>query len=363
MTNSTIPSGDWGDNPVRRVPVEVLTGYLKQMLMNAGCNEKNAQAAATGFVEADMCGVGRQGADHIANMLQHLAQGAINGDGRPSVAKQGPAFAVVDGDRAPGHAGAFLATDTVISKAREAGCAAIALSNSADIYMIGNYASRIAQAGLVGMVFTVAPSLVHPHGGVDRHLGTNPFAISVPTGDGIPVVHDLSPSAVSQSTVRQSAYLGIPLPEGAGVDQAGFPSTDANAVLNGAIGPLAGHKGFGLGLCVALLSGPLTGGAVGSGLDGWRDTDVPALSRGHLFLAIDPAAFGDPEVFCQSVRDYLNEIRNSRLAPGTDSIRIPGERSHQTRRDTEKNGVVILEESWQRLAMHAERLGVEVPDS
>ncbi len=362
MDNPSFPHGDWGDNPVRRVPVEILTGYLQQLLIKAGCNEENAAAAASGFVEADMRGVGRQGADHIGNLLQHLAHGAVDGTGRPTVASDGPAYAVVDGARAPGHAGAFLATDTVIAKAREAGCAAVALSNSADIYMIGIYASRIAEAGLVGMVFTVAPSLVHPHGGVDRHLGTNPFAISIPTAGDTPIVHDLSTSAVSQSTVRQSAYLGIPLPEGVGVDREGNPSTDAGAVLTGAIGPLAGHKGFGLGLCVALLSGPLTGGAVGSGLNGWRDADAAARPRGHLFLALDPASFGDPAAFCEAVSVYLDEIRGSRLAPGIDGIRIPGERSHQTRRDSAQNGVVILEESWHRLAAHAERLGVEVPD-
>ena len=361
MENLSVPPGDWGDNPVRRVPVEVLTDYLKRMLIKAGCNEENAAAAASGFVEADMRAVGRQGADHIGNMFLHLENGAIDGSGRPAVDREGPAYAVVEGARAPGHAGAFLATDTVIAKAHEAGCAVVALSNSADIYMIGIYASRIAEAGLVGMVFTVAPSLVHPHGGVDRHLGTNPFAISIPTAGDTPVVHDLSTSAVSQSTVRQSAYLDIPLPEGVGVDRDGNPSTDAAAVLAGAIGPLAGHKGFGLGLCVALLSGPLTGGAVGHGLDGWRDKDAAADPRGHLFLAIDPASFGDPAAFCEAVSGYLDELRGSRLAPGVDGIRIPGERSHQTRRDSAENGVVILEESWSRLAAHAERLGVEVP--
>lgn len=66
--------------------------------------------------------------------------------------------------------------------------------------------------------------------------------------------------------------------------------------------------------------------------------------------------------FCESVSVYLDEIRGSRLAPGVDGIRIPGERSHQTRRDSAQNGVVILEESWHRLAAHAERLDVEVPD-
>ena len=362
MTGPERPRGDWGDHPVRRVPVARLRELLRRILVVAGCTAENADASAAGFVEADMRGVGRQGADHIGNLLQHLETGVVDGAARPSVATEGTAFAVVDGAWAPGHAGAFLAADTAIAKAREAGCAAVALKNGADIYMIGIYASRIAEAGLTGIVFTVSSSLVHPHGGVDRRLGTNPFAIGIPTGSGVPIVHDISTSAVSHSTVRQSAYLGLPLSEGVGVDREGNPSTDAEAVLEGAVAPLAGHKGFGLGLCVALLAGPLTGGAVGRGLDGWHEAGEPADSRGHLFIAVDPAAFGDPVAFRQAVDAYLDEIRASRRAPGVDRIRIPGERSYETRGDAEQHGVLILEESWTRLVAHAECLGAEVPE-
>ena len=362
MTGSERPRGDWGDHPVRQVPVARLRELLRRILIAAGCSPENAEASAAGFIEADMRGVGRQGADHIGNLLQHLETGVVDGVARPVVAKEGTAYAVVDGAWAPGHVGAFLAADTAIGKAREAGCAAVALTNGADIYMIGIYASRIAEAGLAGIVFTVSSSLVHPHGGVDRRLGTNPFAIGIPTGSGAPIVHDISTSAVSHSTVRQSAYLGLPLSEGVGVDRDGNPSTDAEAVLDGAVAPLAGHKGFGLGLCVALLAGPLTGGAVGRGLDGWHEAGEPALSRGHLFIAVDPAAFGDPESFRQAVDAYLDEIRGSRRAPGVDRIRIPGERSYATRGDAERHGVLILEESWTRLVAHAERLGADIPD-
>ena len=362
MSASERPAGDWGDHPVRRMPVARLRELLRRILVAAGCNEENARASAEGFVEADMRGVGRQGADHIGNLLEDLEAGIVNGSARPAVAREGPAFAVVDGAWATGHAGAFLATDTAVAKARDAGCAAVALTNGADIYMIGIYAGRIAEAGLVGMVFTASSSLVHPFGGVDRRLGTNPFAIGIPTGSGVPIVHDISTSAVSHSTVRQSAYLGLPLPEGVGVDRDGNPSTDAAAVLEGAIAPLAGHKGFGLGLCVALLAGPLTGGAVGRALAGWHDPGLPAHSRGHLFLAVDPAAFGEPADFLRAVDAYLDEIRSSGLAPGFDRIRIPGERSYATRRHSGREGITILEESWTRLLAHAERLGVEVPE-
>ena len=362
MAGPDLPQGDWGDHPVRRMPVARLRELLRRILVAAGCNAENAEASADGFVEADMRGVGRQGADHIGNLLENLETGEVDGSARPSVTREGPAFAVVDGAWATGHSGAFLAADTAIAKAREAGCAAVALTNGADIYMIGIYSGRIAEAGLVGMVFTVSSSLVHPYGGVDRRLGTNPFAIGIPTGGGVPIVHDISTSAVSHSTVRQSAYLGLPLPEGVGVDREGNASTSAEAVLEGAIAPLAGYKGFGLGLCVALLAGPLTGGAAGRGLDGWHEPGEPAHSRGHLFLAVDPAAFGEPEAFRRAVDAYLDEIRGSRRAPGVDHIRIPGERSYATHRHSERHGVTILEESWTRLLAHAERLGVEVPE-
>ena len=196
------------------MPVARLRELLRRILVAAGCNAENARASAEGFVEADMRGVGRQGADHIGNLLEDLEAGIVDGSARPAVAREGPAFAVVDGAWATGHAGAFLATDTAVAKARDAGCAAVALTNGADIYMIGIYAGRIAEAGLVGMVFTASSSLVHPFGGVDRRLGTNPYAIGIPTGSGVPIVHDISTSAVSHSTVRQSPTSGCLFPRG-----------------------------------------------------------------------------------------------------------------------------------------------------
>ena len=257
MAERTEPEGDWSDYPVRRVEASILNDYLHRILMRAGCNDENASASAKGFMEADMRGVGRQGLDHIANLLRALERGDVNGSGRAQVVTTGPAFAVVDGALGPGHGGAFLAAETVIDRARESGCATVALTNSADIYMIGIYAGRIAEAGLVGLVFTVAPSRVHPEGGVESLLGTNPLAIGIPTATDAPIVHDMSTSAVSHSTVRQSAYLGLPLPPGSGVNSKGQPTTDAESILAGAISPLAGHKGFGLGLCVALLWRPV----------------------------------------------------------------------------------------------------------
>ena len=43
---------------------------------------------------------------------------------------------------------------------------------------------QIACAGVIGMGFTNASSIVVGHGGKTRTIGTNPIAFSVPDGEG-----------------------------------------------------------------------------------------------------------------------------------------------------------------------------------
>ncbi len=349
------------ERPTRIVEPEVLRGLMERLLQAAGCTEVNAREAAEVFLEADLRGIGLQGLDHLFSMLEDLARGTIDGAGRPEVVKEGAATALVDGHRGPGQPGAVFATELAIRKAREAGTATVGLVNGADIYMIGYYADLMARAGVVGLVFSAAASLVHPHGGVERKLGTNPIAIAVPTADAAPVLLDMSTSALSASRIRQAAYHGEHVPAGSGVDVQGRPTTEAAAIRDGAIAPLAGAKGFGLGLCVALLSGPLVGGEVGDAIEGWHTDEANKGRRGHLFMAVDPAAFGDADTFRRSASAYLDEVRASRTAPGVDVVRIPGERTYASRARSLADGIEMLEATWSLAAEHAARLGVDMP--
>ena len=56
----------------------------------------------------------------------------------------------------------------------------MAIGNSTDIFRIGAFAMRLAKAGLIAFVTTSGPPLVHPHGGRERLLSTNPLAIGIP---------------------------------------------------------------------------------------------------------------------------------------------------------------------------------------
>lgn len=349
------------ERKTRIVKPEVLRDLMERMLRAAGCEADAAATSAEVFLEADLRGIGLQGLDHLPTMIRSLRSGRTNGSGRPRIVREGDAFALIDGGAGPGQVAAIMAADLASAKAARAGVASVGVFNSSDIFMVGLYTERIARGGKVGVLFSDAPPLVHAHGGVDRALGTNPLSIAVPTDGAHPLVLDLATSAWSASRVRQAAYHDEFVPEGIGVDTQGRPTRRAAEIRDGAISPLAGHKGFGLSLCVALLSGPLVGAQVGKALAGQPDGPGGGTGKGHLFLAIDPGCFGAPSAFRRAVGAYIAEIKSSRRAPGVTEIRIPGERTFAARERSMREGVEIYEVVWQNTEKLAAELGVSMP--
>ena len=346
------------EHPICTVSVAELREYMHAILVAAGCDDDNASVAAEAFLAADMRGVGLQGLDHMPTLLDALRDGRVDGHAQPRVTEERAAAVMIDGGRGPGQMAALLAVDLAVEKAREAGSCTAAISNSFDLFMLGHYTERIARAGLAGLGFSDAPPMVRPHGGTEPRLGTNPMSIAIPTAQD-PVVVDLATSALSASRVRQAGYHGEAVPDAQGMNAEGRPSHDPIEVRAGAIGPLAGHKGFGLGLCVALLSGPLTGSDTGRALR--SGGDIPR--KGHLFIAIDPACFGNTDVFRAAASAYLAQVKDTGLVDGVAAIRIPGERSAAVHRQTLETGrVVIYQSVWERMTDVARALGVEAPE-
>lgn len=344
------------------LPCDELRTFMLDLMVAAGASKTNAQAAAEVHLDADLKGMGVQGFDYLPYTLKSLRRGLIDGHAEPQIVRQTAASALVDGNRGMGQPAAILAADLAASLSAQAGTATVAIRNSTDIFMIGYYAERIARAGKIGFVLTSGPPLVHPHGGTERMLSTNPLAIGVPRASSDPVVLDMATSTVASSRVRQAAYDGTPVPEGSGIGPDGLPTTDAALIRQGALSPLGGHKGFGLGLCVGLLCGPLTGSGVGPELAGWQASGE-TRTQGHLVIAIDPAAFGDPAEFTARSEWYIQTIKQSRKAPGVAEIRIPGERSAEIRARQTSSGVQVLLRSFQNIEPFAKELGVPLPRS
>jgi LDH2 family malate/lactate/ureidoglycolate dehydrogenase len=124
----------------------------------------------------------------------------------------------------------------------------------------------------------------------------------------------MATSAVALFGVLTAKATGAPLAEGVAYDASGNVTTDAGAVLDGgAIATFGGHKGAGLALCVELLAGALSGGAVVG-----QEVKKEAKNWGHLFLCVKPDALVDDfdakaAAVCKAVKDA--------------GARVPGDRS------------------------------------
>lgn len=349
--------------PTRTVDIPVLRDLMERLLRASGCPADSAAVAADAFLEADIRGIPQQGLDHMYTMLEDLKLGRIDPKGRPRIRMERASAALIDGGRGPGQLAGVLACDVAVEKAIQTGAAAVGVSGAGDIFMIGFYAERIARRGLVGFAFSDAPPKVHAFGGTGRVMGTNPFAIGIPTADGRPFLLDMATSAWAASLVRHAMYHGEQIPDGIGVLPDGRSTRDpAVMAAQGAIGNFGGAKGFGIGMMVGIFSGLLTGCTTGPGLKGWLSHDPGEAGRkGHFFMAVNPAAFGDLRAFQRAASRYLDDIRRSKPASNT-AIRIPGERPFAERERSVRAGRVrVYEAVWQRTAKFAAGLGVTMP--
>ncbi len=344
----------------RIVSADALRELMERLLAAVGCDAESVTVTAEVLMEADLRGYGTHGLFRLPQMLRRLQEGTINPKARPHLTQEREGSALVDGDGSLGPVGGKFAADLAARKAGRAGCCSVGVVNSNHLCMAGYYGELIARAGFVGIVTSVTPPFVHPLGGSERILGTNPLAIAVPTEEEHPLLLDFATSAISYGRILTSRVSGAELPEGVALGPDGAPTTDADAAAAGAISPFGGHKGYGLALCLGLLAGPLVGAQVGKAVVGAIGLGSRS-TKGDLMIAIDPAAFGDAEAFRGAAGAHVRELKNSRKAPGVEEIRIPGERSFAERERRLREGVPIAEGVWDEAVKMAEELDVPVP--
>ncbi len=244
-----------------------------------------------------------------------------------------------------------------ILKARETGIGAVAVRNANHLGMCGYYAEKAARRDCIGLVSSITEAIVHPYGGTEGYLGTNPLAISAPTL-GEPLIVDMATSAMSMGRVMEAARHGHQLPPGVALDARGEPTIDPMEALRGALSPLGGAKGYGLGLVASVLSA-LSGGAVGREVQGTIEVDPPA-NKGDFFMAIDIESFGSLEDFKEKVSVYFKEMKGSAAVSGFNEVLIPGERSLARRARGLSVGYDVYDDLWTDLIALGAKIGFDV---
>lgn len=335
---------------------DVLQDYAQRLLMAGGFQAECARKTAELLVWANLRGVDSHGVLRIPRYVEMVGLGMINTRAAPRVMSEHGAVALVDADLAPGATGMELVTQKAAEIAQRMGAGVCAGRNTTHAGAVGYFAQSVAAKGFVGIVMTASKPLMAYPGAKGEAVSTNPLAIAAPSADSDePIVLDMSTAAVSLGKVLAAKGAGQAIPEGWGVDAEGRSTTDPAAVK--ALLPMAGPKGAALSLMIevlcSLLAGnpliaPSLGGAKPPGFNG-------------LVIAIDPAAFGDPEAFIANVRSLAAAIHALPPATGVDAVLLPGERGRRWEARRRAAGIALPRGVASSLADLADRLGVSVP--
>ncbi len=342
------------------VPIDALREFCIDALRRTGMRPLDAQVAAEALVQADAMGVFTHGSKLLGGYLNRLLGGGYDATATPRVERSGPGWAVIDGGSGLGQVGGTFAMKTAIDKARTVGIAYVGLRNTGHIGAAGYYATLAAAQGMIGMVVgNDTPSVAAP-GSRGAVLGSNPLAYAVPVGDRDPILLDIATAAVAGGKVYAAHQRGEAIPDTWLIGPDGRPTTDGSLYpLRASLAPMAGHKGYGLGLWAEVLAGVLPGGAMTWQIGSWI-FDEPAKPSRHnaAFLAIDVATIAPPAEFAARMEALIAEIHSAPTAEGTLRVLVPGEREWDARRQAMREGIPLPEDVLARLRAVAEESGL-----
>ena len=323
----------------KRIKLSDLKLFCKQSLIDVGMSEENAKITAEVLAETDAYGTHSHGTVNLGGYIRKSKVGGLDIVAEPVIVKDGPAFAIMDGQNGMGMVSGYHAMALAIEKAKMTGIAIVTVKNSTHFGAAGYYANMAASQGMFGISLSnVDPNMTAP-GAKGMLLGNNPLAYAAPANVVPSISLDIALSNVASLKVVKARKEGSLIPDTWVVDKDGLPTTDpSHYPEEGAVQPMAAHKGYGLAVMVELLTGALSGGGMSmlGDIVSWLFEIEAPNNVCHTFIAIDIEQFVGLENFKNRADAMAEALHNAPKAKGADRIYTPGEiewNNHLTAKD------------------------------
>lgn len=344
-----------------RFPKHQLLQLTAQLAEAAGMTADDARIFADALVDADLHGVSTHGLSRLNIYLKRIELGLIEPRAELRVERKRGAVLALDAGNGVGQVQAVKTLEMLLPRARENGIAAATIRNSQHFGAASYYCNRAAAEGFIMLATTNCEPAMSPTGGWDAFFGTNPIAASFPTGKGFPIKVDLSTSAIARGNIIAAAKKNEAIPLGWALDANGNPTTDAQQALLGTVLTMAGHKGYALALMVELLSGVLSGAAIGPEIGSMYKNLDRKQDVGHFFCLLDIEAFMDRAEFLSRIDETIDKLKAGRKVAGVSEILVPGERSTRIAAENDRTGVPVGAETWKEIESWCAKFKVALP--
>lgn len=339
--------------------LQQFTGLLFE---HAGVPREDAAVIADSLVLADLWGHQSHGVLRASWYLTRLRNGAMAAVADTAFITDAGAMAVLDGRDSIGQIVAAHAARSAINRAKLHGIGVVSVRNSNHFGTAMYFTRMAAAANCIGFLSTNGSPAMPPWGGLKKTVGTNPWSISAPAGRQPPMVLDIANTAVARGKLYLAKNRGSSIPAGWAIDREGSPTTDPVAALTGNILPMAGHKGYAISVMMDVLSGVLSGSRFLTGVHGPYEPSQKS-GCGHLFIALNIAAFRPLAEFELDMERMIAELRSSPRAAGTGEIYYPGEIEAHAETQNRRQGLQLATDTIADLETlaRAARLDSELP--
>lgn len=314
-------------------------------LTKSNTSDSNAKEVADALINAEFDGQSGHGLSRIPSYVEQLISGKVAGNVSPSILGINGGVIRIDANHGFAFPAISLAISEITNACKKYGIAAASISRSHHFGQAGRHVEKLAERGLIGLMFGNTPKAIPPWGGSKALFGTNPIAFSSPREDAAPLVVDLSLSKVARGKVMVANQQNEKIPVGWAIDDEGKPTTDPKKALTGAMLPIGDAKGSALALMVEILAAGLTGSNFGFEASSFLNAEGDSPGVGQLIIAIDPSFFSD-KGFGGRTETIINAILEQ------PSTRLPGDKRLEKRKAREKSEkITISKELYEKIEL------------
>ncbi len=362
--------------------VSFLHYAIRQVFQAAGATELHANYVADGITFAHLQGKQLQGLGVYEALDLPLVMGSLDLSTKPEMIAQGPAWAVVDGNRSSGYYCLNIMADIAMDIASTSGIAIVFGGNHNDGGSFASYVYRAQQAGFFAMASNNTVPLAAPWGGKENRLSCPPFDAMVPNGEQPPIWVSTMLAEFYDAHVAQAVHSNEKLTGDYAIDpDSGQVSDDLRPYaqqINAytrvfdatCAGQLSSPRMFSLNLwneALTAIVNPI--GIPSTELPTVADyaenesreekAALPPSVGGSYFLCIDPSALmPDGLAKTKSRSDaYTQSILNTPSKPD-ESVRMPGQNGYSSLQRGDEEVKVICQH-WDTFFEHiAPRYGL-----
>jgi LDH2 family malate/lactate/ureidoglycolate dehydrogenase len=347
------------DHLAPAVDPALLIDIATRVYVGNGLPHDDAALFADTLVQADLWGHQSHGLLRLGWYCARLRSGAMKAVTHTSLPVDGGAIAVMDGGDGVGQVIAKRAVGEAVARAKKHGVGVVSIRNSNHFGTCMYFTRMGAEQGCITLLMSNAGPNMAPWGGLQKKIGTNPWSIAAPGGNTIegPVVMDMANSGVARGKIYLAGKRHEPIPDHWAIDVHGRPTTDPQKAIEGFILPMAGHKGYVMGVMVDILSGVLSGSQFLDGVHGPYDP-VNRSGAGHLLVALNVEAFMPLAEFRSRMDDYIANLKSVPLAEGHDQVFYPGEMERQADARNRAKGLVLPRDTLAEVQRVADEAGV-----